>query len=284
MLETPNGTIAVADTGGDRPALLFLHGNSACKEAFYRQFRAFRGDYRVISFDYPGHGVSSNADPETGYDIPAYAGVAEAVLADCGAREAFVFGWSLGGYVALELAARGNIKVNALGISGTSPLNMVPDDFGRGYNPDSHLVLAGKQYLSRGETVNYANSATAPLSEESAFLHRNLRRTDGRARFYMLGGLGIVDWPRQMRVLREGRVPFAILNGGDDPFVNHEYIARLKYGNLWKGSPQDIPNGRHAPFFNQPDAFNSELSGFLEWSGRAGRNRREAGGEKTTPR
>ncbi len=268
MLETRHGTIALADSGGDLPALLFLHGNSACKEAFYKQFRAFADSYRVISFDYPGHGVSSNADPETSYNIPAYAEIAETVLADCNVTEACVFGWSLGGYVALELAARGNITVTALGITGTSPLNMVPDDFGRGYNPDSHLVLASKQYFSRRETHDYANSATAPISEDSAFLHRNLRRTDGRARFYMLGRLGIVDWPRQMRMLREGRVPFAILNGSDDPFLNHDYIAHLTFGNIWQGAPQNIPNGRHAPFFNQADAFNLELFKFLRSFGK----------------
>ncbi|MEM6940660.1 MAG: alpha/beta fold hydrolase [Pseudomonadota bacterium] len=266
MLQTTHGTIAVADTGGDAPALLFLHGNSACKEAFYKQFRAFAADFRVIAFDYPGHGVSSNADPETSYNLPAYAEVAETVLADCGVTEICVVGWSLGGYVALELAARGNIPVHALAITGTSPLNLVPDDFGKGYNPDSHLVLASKQYFSRQEVVSYANSATAPISEDSAFLHRNLRRTDGRARFYMLGRLGTVDWPRQMRLLREGLVSFAILNGNDDPFLNHDYIAQLRYGNIWQGAPQNIPKGRHAPFFNQADAFNLALFRFLRES------------------
>ena len=92
---------------------------------------------------------------------------------------------------------------------------------------------------------------------------RNLKRTDGRARFYMLGRLGIVDWPRQMRMLSEGTIPFALLNGSDDPFLNHAYIARLKYGNLWRGSPQGIDGGRHAPFFNAPDAFNLALFAFL---------------------
>ncbi|MDA7966523.1 hypothetical protein [Ruegeria sp.] len=54
FIETKYGTIAVADTeDADKPALLFLHGNSACKEAFYKQFQAFRDMYRVISFDYP---------------------------------------------------------------------------------------------------------------------------------------------------------------------------------------------------------------------------------------
>ena len=79
----------------------------------------------------------------------------------------------------------------------------------------------------------------------------------------MLGRLGVVDWPRQMRMLRDGQMPFAILNGSDDPFLNHDYIAHLRYGAIWRGAPQDIPGGRHAPFFNQPDAFNLALFDFL---------------------
>lgn len=265
ILATRHGAIAVADTGAtDKPALLLLHGNSACKEAFSKQFHAFRDMYRVISFDYPGHGVSSNGDPETTYNIAAYAEIAEAVLADSNVAETRVFGWSLGGYVGLELAARGNVTVKALAIAGTPPLNQVPIDFGRGYNPDSHLVLAGKQYFSRREATDYANSAIAPVSEESAHLHRTLCRTDGRARLYMIGKMGIIDWPRQMRLLSDGKLPFALLSGSDDPFLNHDYIARLRYGDLWRGSPQDIPGGKHAPFFNKPDEFNMRLLAFLQ--------------------
>ena len=140
---------------------------------------------------------------------------------------------------------------------------MVPEDFGNGYNPDSHLVLAGKQYFSRQEARDYGNSATAPISADSAFMHRNLPRTDGRARVYMMTKISIIDWPRQMRMLAEGRIPFAILNGSDDPFLNHGYIARLNYGSIWRGAPQDIMGGRHAPFFNKPDAFDLAFYAFL---------------------
>ncbi|MDK3019794.1 alpha/beta fold hydrolase [Pseudodonghicola flavimaris] len=270
MLKTRYGQIAVADTGpttgAGKPALLFLHGNSACKEAFYKQFRSFADRYRVIAFDLPGHGVSDNADPETTYNVDAYTRIAEEVLADCGVTRVHVFGWSLGGYVALELAARGTVEVTSLAICGTPPLAVVPDDMGRAYVPTAHMVLTAKQYFSREEARSYGQHATAPLSEESAFLHRAVRRTDGRARAYMMTKLSITDWPRQMRMLAEGRIPTAILDGSDDPFLNHDYVAGLKYGNLWKGAPQDIQDGKHAPFFNRTDAFDLTYFSFLRFA------------------
>lgn len=263
MIATPHGAVAVADSGGTGTPILLIHGNSACKEAFVHQFAALPPRWRVIAFDLPGHGVSDNMDPEAAYNVPAYAQIAETVLKQLGVTSAAVFGWSLGGYVALELAARGNVTVTALAIAGTPPLNVVPDDFAAGYNPDSHLVLAGKRYFSPREARDYAGAAVAPPSADSAHLHRTFSRTDGRARFFMISRIGVTDWPRQTRMLREGRIPFAILNGSDDPFLNHGYFRGLDYGALWTGEPHDIANGKHAPFFNTPDAFNAALREFL---------------------
>lgn len=266
MVTTRHGQIAVTDTGGDNPVILAIHGNSACKEAYTKLFAAFRNSHRLIAFDLPGHGVSGNADPETVYNVTAYADVAEDVLKDAGVRNATVLGWSLGGYVGLELTARNPDEFTGLCITGTSPLNIVPEDFARGYDASSHLVLAGKQYFTRAEQHAYASSATAPLSNESAFMHRNISRTDGRTRYYMITKLGVVDWPRQMRMLREGLIPFAILNGSNDPFLDHEYIAKLDYGKIWTGGPRDIADGQHAPFFNKPEDFNASFREFLAWA------------------
>lgn len=266
MLPTRHGRVAVSDTGGAGPVILCIHGNSACKEAFAHQFAAFRATHRLIAFDLPGHGVSDNADPESAYNVPAYADVAEDVLQALGADRPVVLGWSLGGYVGLELTARNPDGFAGLCITGTSPLNIVPGDFAKGYDASSHLVLAGKQYFTRAEERDFAGSATAPLTPDSAFLHANINRTDGRTRYYMIAKLGVVDWPRQMRMIREGRLAMAILNGSDDPFLNHAYIAGLDYGRIWTGTPHDIPNGKHAPFFNEPDRFNRSFAAFMDWA------------------
>ena len=273
-LKTAHGDIAFVDSAPgriERPVLLMLHGNSACKEAFVEQFAALADRYRLIAFDLPGHGASHNADPEDSYNIPAYADVAEAVLERCGVHRAALLGWSLGGYVALELAARAQtddrFDIAGLVLTGTPPLLRVPEDFGRGYDPDSALILAGRRYFTRHERRRYADAATAPQGPRSEYLHRNLSRTDGRARFYMLTRLGVVDWPRQMRLITEGTLPLAILNGDDDPFLLHDYFNQLTYAALWRGEPQRIEGGKHAPFLNRPETYNTLLERFLREAG-----------------
>jgi len=266
MIRTRHGLIAAADSGepdGEAgPPILMIHGNSSCKEVFANQFKAFGKTHRMISFDLPGHGVSANADPEKVYNVPAYAEIAEDVLDFYGVERPIVFGWSLGGYIALELAASGR-AVRGVAIAGTPPLAVAPDDVGQAYDATSHFILAGKQYLSPMEMRNFATATAGEKTPGTAYLHEAVNRTDGRARFYMITKLMVVNWPRQMRMLREGAVPFAILNGSDDPFLNHGYIAGLTYGAIWTGQPHDIADGGHAPFVRKPDAFNTAFSAFI---------------------
>jgi len=141
---------------------------------------------------------------------------------------------------------------------------VVPDDVGRAYDATSHFMLASKTFLSPAENRDFATSTTGPKGPKTAHLHRAVRRTDGRARTYTFGKLQIVDWPRQMRFLRSGSVPLAILNGSDDPFLNHSYFLDLRLGSLWTGRPTDIPSGRHAPFLLKSEHFNRVLVDFLQ--------------------
>ncbi|MCE8006155.1 alpha/beta hydrolase [Aestuariivita sp.] len=88
------------------PDILFLHGNSACKEAFEHKFAHFHKTNRVIAFDVPGHGVSDNGD------------LAEEILSARGITRPVVVGWSLGGFNALELIAGDPQACSRLGSLG----------------------------------------------------------------------------------------------------------------------------------------------------------------------
>src|SRR5580698_5383739 len=100
--------LAVCESDGIGPAVLLLHGNSSCKEVFRRQFESALGaEFRLIACDLPGHGASSNAhDPASGYILSGYAQAAVELLRQLGVARAAVYGWSLGGHIAMDMMSR----------------------------------------------------------------------------------------------------------------------------------------------------------------------------------
>ena len=118
----------------------------------------FADGYRLISFDLPGHGESSDApDPARSYTMPGYADAAVAVLDHMGVAEAAVFGWSLGGHIGIEMIPRFP-GLRGLMISGTPPVGLT--DVADGFIPSPHLPLAGQEQLSDEEIGDLAELST----------------------------------------------------------------------------------------------------------------------------
>lgn len=72
-LPTSYCDITITESDGDGSVVLFIHGNSSCKEIFRNQLESKLGTaYRMIAMDLSGHGKSGNAsDPSRTYTVPA---------------------------------------------------------------------------------------------------------------------------------------------------------------------------------------------------------------------
>ena len=57
-------------------------------------------------------------------------------------------------------------------------------------------------------------------------------------------------------------VPLAIVNGGEDAFINNAFIAGLPYKNLWENQVYDMPGIGHAPFWEDAERFDADLGAF----------------------
>ena len=244
---------------------MLIHGNSSCRHAFAGFYRGeIAGRCRLIAFDLPGHGASDDAaEPERTYSIPAYADLAIEILDRLGVTRAAVLGWSLGGHVGLELMARWP-GLTGLAIVGTPPIAPNADAIAAGFRASPLMALAGKEHFSETEALAYARATCgAEAIRRDKRLVEAVRRTDGRARSWMmrraLEGAGVDG----RAVAEAGRTPLAIVSGADEPFVDNDYLAGLARALLWRRGIHLVAGAGHAPFLEAPAAFDRLLTAFL---------------------
>lgn len=119
------------------PTVLFLHGNSKCKEVFGKQLTdPTLSAYRLAALDLPGYGQSDDAsDPKATYSMNGFAKVISEVADQQDYSYMLIVGWSLGGHVAITLAKERPDLVAGLLLTGTPPIAHSPEGFARGFKP-----------------------------------------------------------------------------------------------------------------------------------------------------
>jgi len=111
IIDGHNVSYLDSDHSHGRPTLVFVHGSGMSARYWSDQLRALEGTARVLAIDLPGHGESDDAATP---GLALYADVTAAVLDALGAWPAIAIGHSLGGAVAITLAARRPDEVSGL--------------------------------------------------------------------------------------------------------------------------------------------------------------------------
>ena len=266
MIECSGATLAVTESEGTGPAVLLIHGNSSCKEVFRNQMQGELGKkYRMIAFDLPGHGKSSDAtgDPASIYTIPGYAALAVELMEDkLGLADYAVFGWSLGGHIGIDMLTKTD-KIAGLMISGTPPAGKHEGALDEAFLPSEHMGLAGKKDFSEADAEAYARATAGENAPYEPFLGEAVRRTDGLARETMIGAFAAGIGESQQKIVAENPTPLAIVNGAAEPFANNEFTRAQSFANLWEGQVHLLDGLGHAPFWEAPATFDPYFKRFL---------------------
>ncbi|PRX99848.1 3-oxoadipate enol-lactonase [Allonocardiopsis opalescens] len=108
----------VADGPADAPVLLLSGSLGSSVDMWEPQVAPLSRRFRVVRLDHRGHGRSPV--PPGPYDLPDLAGDVLALLDRLGVRRAHMAGLSLGGAVAMWLAAHAPDRIDRLALLGTS--------------------------------------------------------------------------------------------------------------------------------------------------------------------
>ena len=96
--------LAYEEAGSGAPPIIFVHGWSCDHTHFTPQYEYFRNGHRVVGVDLRGHGESDK--PEQSYTMGSFADDLAWLCGELGIYKPVVVGHSMGGCIALELAAR----------------------------------------------------------------------------------------------------------------------------------------------------------------------------------
>ncbi|WP_371195468.1 alpha/beta fold hydrolase [Glaciecola sp. SC05] len=253
--------IAYQHTEIRKQTIVFIHGNSACKEVFEQQIEALSDEYRLILLDLPGHGESSNSnEPMQDYTIPGYAVACISLLQSIKVVNPIIMGWSLGGHVALEMVGQGYSACGLL-ITGTPPIGRGLSDFEHAFQANEVMALTGKQAFTDDDAAKYL-SALYSTSIINNFVIA-AQRTDPIAREAMVAHWSAgVDGVDEKALIASWDRPIAVIHGENDQFVNLDYLTNLIWKNLWKNKILSVRNAGHSPFLEQPIVFNQYILTF----------------------
>jgi pimeloyl-[acyl-carrier protein] methyl ester esterase len=245
--------------------LVLLHGWSLNLRVFDGLVRALGDSFRIISVDLPGHG-GSDWDPKAATPA-AQAWRVHETLARLTERYSLL-GWSLGGQVALDLAAALPGPIERLALIATTPRFLAAPTWRCGTPRPLLARMIHRMYADSSRAVNEFLAlqvrGSAPRTAERALARlRGALRSDGWAHPAALAsGLARLRDNDLRPALPLVQVPVLVVAGQRDRIVR-PVASRILARRLPQARYLEIKGAAHAPFLSHPRQFAKHLKEFL---------------------
>ena len=247
------------ETVGAGPHLTLLHGwglNAAIWGSVQQQLAQH---FTLHLVDLPGHGASGGVSEKT------LAAMADRVATILPAKT-HLLGWSLGGQIALQLAAHHQTKIDRLVLVATTPKFVASDDWQDG-------VKAGVLADFATRLLSNYNATIRNFLALQALHQDNLRDTIVMLQKTVLahGAPNVENLMHGLKTLAESdlRPTLAAINHpalviqGDHDALTREPAARWLAAQLPNSTYHLIPHAAHAPFLSHQQEFLTAVQSFL---------------------
>jgi pimeloyl-ACP methyl ester carboxylesterase len=262
----PDGVkLTVEESGSPQgPTIVFIHGLLGSRLDWDAQVKSAKLQrYRMVAYDLRGHGLSDKpTEPDAYRDGRHWADDLAAIIEQSKVNNPVLVGWSLGGAVISNyLATYGDSHIaGAVYVDGV--IELKPDQIVD--HPEVYRDLVSPDLRTH-------------LDAERTFLALCFHKPPDSSTFERLLSNGaMASWVMQSTVqsmtvaasegLSEVRKPVLLIYGAQDALVKTKpTIARATALDPRLQSKVYASSG-HAPFLEEPDRFNRDLSDFIEAS------------------
>jgi pimeloyl-ACP methyl ester carboxylesterase len=270
--------IAYRVSGSGEKTLFCFNGIGVAKWVWLPFEHYFSGRYRIVTWDYRGHGESSNPKDVRSCRFDDLAADAVTLAKKLGISNAYLLGHSAGFHVALELHRRlPQTAVGLVSCMGTpgrtlesfmeSPFGEIVFDFAYvinafipklSYSVNSYLLASPYTYHV-GALLRLVNPAISGRENLARYMS-NFKKIDFTL-FSQLVATGAKISAEDM--LPRIGIPTLIIASEHDRFVPLK-IAKMMHRKIKGSALFIVENGTHAALLEQPDIFNLRIEKFLD--------------------
>ncbi len=244
---------------GDKTIVL-LHGYLETLYVWEEFVSLIDKEYRVITMDLPGHGLTGTATGENslGYSAETVLKVMER----CGVEKAAIAGHSMGGYIALEFAARYPGRIDSLILMHSLPWADTAQKADE-RRAEIGIIEAGKlsSIVKKAVVKCYAG-------ENVTRFKRKIEETVENAETHEPQGIiasirGMISRPDNELVIKNLKIPLLMFFGEKDNFITLEKAHDA--ASLLPGTTTVfLKNSGHNGFIEEPELVSEALVNFIK--------------------
>lgn len=253
---SPGGAeLAVDDTGGAGPVIVFSHGYMMSRHMFGPQVEHFRQQFRCITWDARGHRDTVWEGAFTYWDSARdMLSILDALNLD----KVIHVGMSQGGLLGMRAALLAPERFYGL-VQLSTQAGELPD------SGDDTFVRLVNDWIANGpdqEKLDFLSSFILGPGTDHAYWHESWRSVSSAQLRDATGALMTIDplWDR----LHEVTVPVATIHGLADVATSHELGLRTPAGVPDPRGVTLIEGGPHAVNLSHPDQVNTAIAAFID--------------------
>lgn len=246
----------ISPENGNKELIIFLHPAFASHACFDQQLDHFSKDYRVITMDMLGHGLSQPGKEKD--KIDASVDHIHSIMTNEGYSKAHFIGVSMGTLIAQYFGLKHPDKVSSLTILGGYDINADNREVAKAQRMEN-IKWIFKALFSMDSFRRYVSKVSVSKPESQVRVYE-MTKSYTRSSFMVMSGLGNIIKPRPNQ---KNNYPLLILTGDQDM----ELVKKLS--SAWHTSEPNssfhiIKNAGHCANMDQPEEFNRVVSEFLK--------------------